>query len=84
MSLIMLYVRILSSGALLYSYVRYPRYLKSDTCHIGLLFITKFTFRVLFLHISTDSVFSFHFLFLSFMVSLHYFLLEYPQFLLFF
>jgi hypothetical protein len=39
---------------------------------------------MLFLHISIDFVFSFDFLFLSFMVSLHYFLLKYPQFLLFF
>ena len=83
-SLSMLYVRSLSTGALLHSHVRYPRYLKSDTCYIELPFITNFTLRMLFLHISIDFVFSFHFLFLSFMVSLHHFLLRYPQFLLFF
>jgi len=74
----------MSSATHLYPHARHPMCLKSDTSYTGLTFITNFTLRLLFLHISLDFVSSFRFIFLSFMVSLHYFVLKYPQFLLFF
>jgi len=55
-SVILLYVCNLSSELLLYSYIWYPRYLKSVTCSIILLFITIFT-PMWFPHIAIDFVF---------------------------
>jgi hypothetical protein len=42
----------LSSKSLLYSAIRYPRYLKSVTCSIALLFITILTLCIRFPHIA--------------------------------
>src|SRR5215469_17034786 len=56
-SFILLYVCNLSSKSLLYSDIRYPRYLKSVTCSIKLSFITIFTRCMWFPHIAIDFVF---------------------------
>src|SRR5215469_1062546 len=45
------------SKSLLYSDIRYPRYLKSVTCSIKLSFITIFTLCMWFPHIAIDFVF---------------------------
>ena len=55
--LILLYVCNLSSKSLLYSDIRYPRYLKSVTCSIILSFITIFILFTWFPHTAIDFVF---------------------------
>ena len=64
---ILLYVCNLSSKSLLYSDMRYPRYLKSVTCSIILSFITIFTLCMWFPHIAIDFVFVLHMVILYFL-----------------